>query len=95
MPAPLQHPSNTVHLYPTKSRLSLLREVKAGDVYEPDWAPRTFRSDDRNVTERIRELMRGGLVSLEPAATDGVLRWARLTDRGHAYLMRPDDYRNV
>jgi hypothetical protein len=83
-----------VKLYPTKTRISLLRLVADGQIYEPTWNPQTFRGvDGGTYTERVKELRRAGWIELVPATRDsGVrLRQAVPTTLGRGVLAEHAD----
>jgi hypothetical protein len=78
----------TPELFPTKTRLKLLREVRLGHVYE--WLNSRqshIANDGGKVTAAVAELRDAGWISLEPPATGNSRRrlWAT-TGTGRAVL---------
>jgi hypothetical protein len=88
-------------LYPTKTRLRLLRHVAAGLVKEsPYGRHESYDGGEslRKVTGRVDELSRAGLVTLKPAdrptgSTFAPWRVWDVTDAGRAVLdTHPEDH---
>jgi hypothetical protein len=93
MPTDTPKGRKLVPLYPTRSRLSLLRLVRDGAVYEPTWEPRTFRVANAGVvTSLIRGMHRAGWVKLTPATRDAEtrLRQVVLDDLGARILAKDE-----
>jgi hypothetical protein len=70
-------------LYPTKTRLRLLRDVKAGQVFR-DSTGQSYISGTAKVTSAMYELEQAGWVHLGDHPS-GMVVW-KLTSAGHVVL---------
>lgn len=74
----------TSDLYPTPSRLALLRDVDAGNVFR-DRLGDDYISADRKVSDRIGAMERAGWVERFGPTEDRFEHW-RVADAGRAVL---------
>lgn len=75
-------------LYPTPTRIKLLRAIEAGEVVR-SWALRMEphdRLDGRRVNRRVEELARAGWAAYPPMQFGGRTAVWRLTDAGREIL---------
>lgn len=80
-------------LYPTKTRLALLRNVQLGLVFRNGTDPESYLTSGsgsganrRTVTDRIAELCRAGWAEPGPQNQHDRLRPYQITDLGEAVL---------
>lgn len=82
-------------LYPTKTRLTLLREVKQGHVYRTGTDPKSYLASNwlhwQTVTARIAELCQAGWTEPGPQNQHDRRRPYQITSLGEAVLAAEDE----